>query len=246
MLSRYQIQCATGGVRIARYLDNRAVFPEGALAGKRVLELGAGCGLVSVVAAHLGARVLATDKDIVMEVLRDNLSTNGVLHDPDGGTEEGEERYPCGKVVVEELYWGPEASHPAAPFDIAIAAACLYMPKTVPLLLQTLHRLTRPDSLILLASILSKDTLARFCDEAPKWFEIEGRGDDGEVLGVFDGEGGPGEACGEGRRRLEPGEVATRVLVLKRKELRPGQDYGLPPAAAEEEEEREGAAGEEA
>jgi hypothetical protein len=67
-----------GGARIAAFLDNRSVFPEvstlsrlvpspfppstsivrwqGALEGRTVLELGAGCGLPSVVAAKLGAR----------------------------------------------------------------------------------------------------------------------------------------------------------------------------------------------
>lgn len=212
-----------GGVRVARYLDNRVVFPEGALAGKRLLDLGAGCGLVSVVAARLGARVLSTDKDIVMGVLNDNLSRNGVLHVA-CGVEGEEEKYPAGKATVEELWWGPEVTHPEAPFDIIIAAACLYLPKTVPLLLQTLHRLSRPDTLILLTTLIGKDTFVRWGQEVHKWFEVEGRGDDGEILGY-----GRQEDAPPGHRLLTDLEMATNVLVLKRRELGEGVAYGLAP-----------------
>jgi len=149
-----------GGVRVARYLDNAGIFPPGSLEGKTVLDLGSGCGLVAAVAAKHGARVLATDKSIVMEVLTDNLRANGVLVEAEEAAafrakaaaaaaaaagEDGGKRHECfvppGKVVAEELLWGPGVSHPLAPFDVCIAAACLYQPKTIPLLLATLHSL---------------------------------------------------------------------------------------------------------
>lgn len=52
------------------------------MAGKKVLELGAGTGLVSLVAARLGARVLATDGDEgVVEGLRGNVSINDMAQE---------------------------------------------------------------------------------------------------------------------------------------------------------------------
>lgn len=168
-----------GGVRVARYLDNPAVFPPGSLEGKTVLDLGSGCGLVAAVAAKHGARVLATDKDIVIQVLTDNLRANGVLVEADeaaalrakaaGG--DGSRCYlPAGKVVAEELFWGPGVSHPLAPFDICIAAACLYQPKTIPLLLETLHALSSEGSLVILAAIIGQNTLEHFLEVGGGWW----------------------------------------------------------------------------
>lgn len=254
-----------GGVRVARYLDNALVFPPGALRGKTLIDLGSGCGLVAAVAAKHGARVLAVDKQIVMQVLTDNMRTNGVLVEPEEAAAlraeaapaeagaAGERCYlPPGRVVAEELLWGPGVSHPVAPFDICIAAACLYMPKTVPLLLDTLHALSDDKSLIILAAIIGQNTLEHFLEvrqggrsrirvdqsiqcaharqspsptnvhthptshthpstHAPQvcgqWFEYEAhRDEDGGVIG----------SSWEGN--LSKLDVATRILILKRKD----------------------------
>ena len=49
------------------------------LAGKRVLELGAGTGLPGIVAASLGARVVQTDRQqVVLHVCKRNAERNGV------------------------------------------------------------------------------------------------------------------------------------------------------------------------
>lgn len=186
-------------MRVARYLDNPAVFPPDSLRGKTLIDLGSGCGLVAAVAAKHGARVLAVDKQIVMQILMDNLRTNGVLVEQKeaaalraqakmaqaaagaaatgaavagaigagAGVGAGSDSscfLPAGRVVAEELLWGPGVSHPVAPFDICIAAACLYMPKTVPLLLETLHTLSNDKSLIILAAIIGQNTLEHFLE----------------------------------------------------------------------------------
>eukprot|EP00123_Amoebidium_parasiticum_P017537 comp23893_c0_seq1/m.41972 comp23893_c0_seq1/g.41972 ORF comp23893_c0_seq1/g.41972 comp23893_c0_seq1/m.41972 type:complete len:185 (-) comp23893_c0_seq1:334-888(-) len=46
------------------------------LAGRRLVELGSGCGLVSLVAACLGASVVATDQASVVPLLQRNASHN--------------------------------------------------------------------------------------------------------------------------------------------------------------------------
>lgn len=49
------------------------------LAGKRILELGAGTGLPGIVAASLGARVVQTDRQqLVLHVCKQNAERNGV------------------------------------------------------------------------------------------------------------------------------------------------------------------------
>ncbi|MFT3793560.1 methyltransferase [Flavobacterium sp.] len=52
------------------------------LRGKKVLELGCGCGIISIVAAKNGAMVTATDiNEVALEALRKNASDNGVSPD---------------------------------------------------------------------------------------------------------------------------------------------------------------------
>jgi len=178
--------------------------------GKTLLDLGSGCGLVAAVAAKHGARVLAAEKDIVIPLLKENLASNGVLLDdiddnisPSPTTTTTLQE---GKVAVQEFYWGPDAHHPHAPFDIVIAAACLYMPKTVSLLLHTLWNVSDDNSLIILCSILGVNTLEAFVKEVGEFFEITALNDtDGRVVGTSE------------EKNLVSIDVATRVLVLRRK-----------------------------
>lgn len=207
-------------MRVARYLDNPKAFPPGTLKGKALLDLGSGCGLVAAVAAKHGARVVAAEKDIVIPLLKENLTTNGVLLDH-GASENSKGKtshaslpssLPSnspleeGKVVVHEFYWGPDARHPLAPFDLIIAAACLYMPKTVPLLLHTLWNVSDSQSLILLCSILGADTLQAFKEEVGGFFHIRALDEtNGNVIGTSSDD------------NLSSIDVATRILILERK-----------------------------
>jgi predicted nicotinamide N-methyase len=93
---------------LAGYLANKKVYPSG-LVGKRVIEIGAGCGVTGIVAARLGADIIMTDLADEMDILDRNVSEN---------LSEGERT----KARTVELFWGEDASHVAPPFDIVLGA----------------------------------------------------------------------------------------------------------------------------
>ncbi|CAM9180395.1 unnamed protein product, partial [Lampetra fluviatilis] len=99
------------GVRLARFLEaNQQRYP---LAGRSVLELGAGTGLVSIVCSLLGARVTATDVKEVLSSLSTNIANN---------TRSG-----AGRPEVRELSWGRGLSaFDAAAYDYVVASDLVY------------------------------------------------------------------------------------------------------------------------
>jgi predicted nicotinamide N-methyase len=112
------------GLALAQALASRE------LAGRRVLELGCGLGLPSVVAAHGGARVVATDgePDAVVFAAH-NLALNGV---------EGE---------VAQVDWRErDAFAGGGPWDLVVAADVLYTRQNVEALLRLLPALLDPGS----------------------------------------------------------------------------------------------------
>ena len=85
--------------------------------GKRVVELGAGCGLAGLVAAGLGAEeVLLTDQHIAL--LEHNAAKNAAVTTP-------------AAVKVQQLRWGDVSAAAAAlgspprPFDVVLGADVL-------------------------------------------------------------------------------------------------------------------------
>src|SRR5690349_19187909 len=58
---------------LIRYLENKKVFPEGHFHQKRVLELGAGTGLVGIALLQAGASVILTDQEVALELLKQNV-----------------------------------------------------------------------------------------------------------------------------------------------------------------------------
>ena len=95
------------------------------LAGRRVVELGCGLGLPSLVAARAGADVLATDADgEALELLERNALENGL------------------SVATQRVEWdAAEHLAPRGPFDLVLAADVLYERASVAPLLSLLARL---------------------------------------------------------------------------------------------------------
>ncbi|HEY0633108.1 MAG TPA: methyltransferase domain-containing protein [Thermoleophilaceae bacterium] len=107
------------GVALARELTGRE------LNGLRVVELGCGLGVPSLVAARGGARVLATDEDAeALELVERNARENGL------------------GVETARVEWhAPDELVARGPFDLVLAADVLYERSSVALLLSLLPRL---------------------------------------------------------------------------------------------------------
>lgn len=153
------------GVVLAKFLEHAA--DSGLLpalrGGARAVDLGAGCGLVSAVAALLGARVVATDLPDRVRLLRKNLEEN--VGDGDG------------VATVAELVWGdeyevePELLDP--PPELVLGSDVVYSEEAVGDLLATLSRLAGPDTTVLLAGELRNDVVVEcFVEAAMAEFEI--------------------------------------------------------------------------
>jgi predicted nicotinamide N-methyase len=107
------------GVALAHELDG------GSLRGLRVVELGCGLGLPSIIAARAGATVLATDACAdALALLARNAQANDVA------------------IKTARVDWAEPGELVAGePFDLVLAADVLYEPASVPGLLSLMPRL---------------------------------------------------------------------------------------------------------
>ena len=116
--------------------------------GKRALELGAGCGLGSLVAASQGWAVTATDTEIgLTDVLRNvNISSNASLSEATGGS-----------IAVTTLDWSAFDSSNLAisEFDLIIVSDCLNIPKLHDALVEILSNIS-DNATILITSQLRR------------------------------------------------------------------------------------------
>ena len=103
-------------------------------AGRRVLDLGAGLGLVSIVAARTGADVLAVDRSPeAIAFAAENLALNGVEAD------------------AALAGWDDEELPNAGPFDLVTGGDVLYSRRGAETLLPALDRLVAEDGEVWLA-----------------------------------------------------------------------------------------------
>ena len=116
------------GLSLARWL---CAQQQVALPGLRVLELGSGAGVSGLAAASLGARVVLTDLDEALPLLRLNARANGALcaHPP----------------AVTALAWGDaDSARACGEVDLVLASDVVYDPEGYEPLLATLRQLAAP------------------------------------------------------------------------------------------------------
>ena len=129
---------------LARYLEKHA--PR--FAGRRCVELGAGCGLPGIVLHALGAAVVLTDMDDNLPLLEHNVRTN-CDDTANGGAANGAAR-------VAALHWGCTLSDEVArdgPYDLIVATDVLYVHEAVGPLVETLVALATDSTELLLAAV---------------------------------------------------------------------------------------------
>ncbi|XAO22197.1 hypothetical protein I312_100964 [Cryptococcus bacillisporus CA1280] len=117
------------GEVLSRYLAYRHGLDPSHLAGKTVIELGSGTGLVGIAAAMLESTsdVWVTDQAMLLNLMKDNAKLNMA----DLGRD---------NVHVAELNWGDPlpAEIPVEKSSLILAADCVYFEPAFPLLVQTL------------------------------------------------------------------------------------------------------------
>ncbi|XP_055107262.1 protein N-lysine methyltransferase METTL21A-like [Symphalangus syndactylus] len=120
---------------LSTYLEMGAVE----LRDRSAVELGAGTGLVGIVAALLGAHVTITDRKVALEFLKSNVQANLPPQIQP-------------KTVVKELTWGQNlGSFSPGEFDLILGADIIYLEETFTDLFQTLEHLCSNHCVILLA-----------------------------------------------------------------------------------------------
>ncbi|XP_052488171.1 uncharacterized protein LOC105774269 isoform X2 [Gossypium raimondii] len=134
----------------AKFLEKncrKGRFCPSKLKGKRVIELGAGCGVAGFGMALLGCDVVSTDQIEVVPLLRRNVERN---------TSRILQMNSCsdsfGSIKVAELDWGNEDHIKAVgpPFDYVIGTDVVYAEHLVGPLLQTIIALSGPKTTIML------------------------------------------------------------------------------------------------
>jgi len=116
------------------------------IAGARILELGAGLSLPSLVALACGARPLATDwYPVALAFARANASAAGL-----------------GELETLEVDWSrpPDELFAKGPFDLVVGADVAYEPRHAGQLAQLLCRVARPRSSIIIADPRRPDATA--------------------------------------------------------------------------------------
>jgi len=127
-----------GSIVLSKYLEKQ--FSKNYFQNKRIIELGAGCGLVGIVAGLLGAEVVLTDMQSVLLQLQENVN----LNIPSSSSNPS-------KVTVQQLTWGEDVRHFNPPFDMIISADVIYQCMEVESLISSLVDLSDQNTIILIA-----------------------------------------------------------------------------------------------
>lgn len=137
----------------AKFLEKnskKGEFSRAKLQNKRVVELGAGCGLSGLGMALLGCEVVVTDQAEVLPLLRRNMESN--MSRAKYSASEYSHLGPIGSVEVAELDWGNQQQAEALkpPFDYIIGTDVVYKEHLVPPLLESVLALSGPKTTLVL------------------------------------------------------------------------------------------------
>ncbi|XP_061211020.1 EEF1A lysine methyltransferase 3 [Neopsephotus bourkii] len=119
---------------LARFLEQQRFE----FRGRSVIELGAGTGILGILAAMLGGDVTITDRPAALDQIRENVRLNF----PGAGT----------RPRVRALEWGRDEDSFPRDFQVVLGSDLVYDPASFPALLRALRHLCGPRSQALLSA----------------------------------------------------------------------------------------------
>ncbi|MEE6492313.1 hypothetical protein FKM82_016543 [Ascaphus truei] len=140
---------------LAKFLESRESGGQ-RLRGSAVLELGAGTGIVGIMAATLGANVTITDLEELQDLMKINIDSN--LH------------LITGSCQAKVLKWGEGAAESQPLPDYILMADCIYYEESLEPLVNTLTDLAGPETCILCC--YEQRTMGRNPQIENKYFEL--------------------------------------------------------------------------
>ncbi|MED6278149.1 hypothetical protein CHARACLAT_020769 [Characodon lateralis] len=125
---------------LSKYLETKQFYDPSAGAnvwcGRTVVELGAGTGVVGLMAATLGAQVMVTDLEDLQSLLDANIQENKSL-------------IKSGSISAKVLKWGEDVSELLPPPHYILMADCIYYEQSIGPLVETLKQLSGPETSII-------------------------------------------------------------------------------------------------
>lgn len=113
---------------LSQFFQVSTRFPPNFFESKKVIELGAGVGLVGMTLATLGAHVVLSDQDYCVPLLKENVRLN--------------QSHFSNPIAVKTLQWGSNIETlPIESPDLIVASDIIYNESSFELLIQTLKQL---------------------------------------------------------------------------------------------------------
>ncbi|XP_047467312.1 protein-lysine methyltransferase METTL21D [Mugil cephalus] len=127
-------------IALAKYLETKQFYdPSSGVnvwSGRTVVELGAGTGVVGLMAATLGAQVIVTDLEDLQTLLGVNIQENQAL-------------ISSGSITAKVLKWGDDVSAFLPPPHYVLMADCIYYEQSIVPLVESLKLLSGPETCII-------------------------------------------------------------------------------------------------
>jgi len=142
------------------YLENEKNFKRDHFKSKKVLEVGAGTGLVGIaMAKFLGCYSMITDQKSMIPLIQENIKVNNL-------TEESS--------IAAELFWGVTdcSSFKTPSIDYIIAADCIYLEIAFAPLVSALSNLCDSNTEVILSTQKRRKADKRFWTLAKKKFDV--------------------------------------------------------------------------
>ncbi|KAM8921101.1 protein N-lysine methyltransferase METTL21D [Pelodytes ibericus] len=138
-LSSGDVGCVVwdAAIVLAKFLETEEYNGPGGhkLRGASVLEIGAGTGIVGIMAASLGAHVTLTDLEETQDLMKRNIDNNMQIM--------------MGSCRAKVLKWGEDVTEFLPPPDYILMADCIYYEESLCPLLKTLKDLSGGQTCIL-------------------------------------------------------------------------------------------------